>query len=53
MAALPSATSVTMFCELYDIEEAPYASQIVGSNSLLCLGTLPLIMFLADLIIQI
>ena len=53
MAALPSAATVTMFCEMYDIEGGAYASQMVGTTSVLCLGTLPVIMLLADLIIQI
>ncbi|MBP5292806.1 MAG: AEC family transporter [Clostridia bacterium] len=53
MAALPSAASVTMFCEMYELEGSHEASQMVGTTSVLCLGTFPLIMLLADLICKI
>lgn len=42
MAAMPSAAVVTMFCEMYSLDSA-YSSQLVGITTLLCTGTLPLI----------
>ena len=41
MAAMPSASVVTMFGELYNINP-PYASRLVGLTSILCVVTLPL-----------
>lgn len=41
MAAMPSASVVTMFGELYGINP-PYASRLVGLTSILCIVTLPL-----------
>ena len=49
IAALPSGASISMLGELYDIDPE-YAAQTVGSSSLLCIGTLPLIYFIGDLI---
>ena len=47
MAAVPSASSVTMLAELYDIEPG-YASQTVGMNSILSTATLPIVMLFAQ-----
>ncbi len=44
VAAMPSATGVTMLCETYDIEPA-YSAQTVGTTSLFSLATLPLLFF--------
>lgn len=52
IAALPSAATVTMLSEMYDINPG-YAAQTVGSSSVLSLGTLPLMYFLGDLIARI
>ena len=46
-AALPAAATITMFSELYGLN-AGYASQVVGTSSLLSVGTLPLIILLAE-----
>lgn len=42
MAAMPSAALVTMFSEMYSLDSA-YASQLVGITTLLCTGSLPLV----------
>lgn len=42
-AALPSAATITMFCEIYGLD-AGYASQTVGTSSLLSLASLPLVL---------
>lgn len=49
MAALPSASIVTMFGEIYSIDPA-YASRLVGLGTLLCTATLPLAVCLGELI---
>lgn len=49
-AALPSATNITMFAELYDIAPG-YAAQTVGVTSLFSIGTLPCIMLAAKFIV--
>ena len=49
MTALPSGAIVTMFGELYDIDPK-YASRIVGTTSVLCILTLPVLVALAGLI---
>lgn len=51
-AAMPSATNVTMFAELYDISPG-YASQTVGVTSLFTIVTLPLMMLAANFIIKL
>ena len=51
-AALPSAASITMFSETYDLN-AGYASQTVGTSSLLSVGTLPLMLLLAEWIVSL
>ncbi len=52
IAALPSAATITMLSEMYDISPA-YAAQTVGSSSLLSVGTLPLMYFIGDLIARL
>lgn len=52
IAAMPSATTVAMLAELYDLD-SKYAAQAVGSTSLLSVGTLPLMYFIGDLIARL
>ncbi|MBQ8358076.1 MAG: AEC family transporter [Clostridia bacterium] len=47
IAALPSAASVSMMAELYDITPE-YGAGVVGSSTLLSIGTLPLAYFIGD-----
>ena len=49
-AALPAAATITMFAEMYDLD-AGYASQTVGTSSLLSVGTLPIVILIAKLIL--
>ena len=51
-AALPAASNITMFCELYDIDPS-HASLNVGASSLLCVATLPMTLNLAQIIFAI
>ncbi len=51
-AALPAAASITMFSEMYGLN-AGYASQTVGTSSLLSVGTMPLILLLAERIVAL
>lgn len=51
-AALPSAATITMFSEMYDLN-AGYASQTVGTSSLLSVGTLPLVLLAAEWIVSL
>jgi len=51
-AALPSAASITMFSEMYGLNSG-YASQTVGTSSLLSVGTMPLILLLAERIVAL
>ena len=46
-AALPAASSITMFSEIYGLNSG-YASQTVGTSSLLSVGTLPLVLLAAQ-----
>ncbi len=52
ISALPSAATITMLAELYNIKPE-YAAQTVGSSSILSVGTLPLMYFLADLVAKL
>lgn len=52
MAGVPSAATVTMLAELYDIEPA-YASQSVGMTSILSTATLPIVMLFAQWIVTL
>ena len=49
MAALPSASVVTMFSELYSLDSG-WSSQLVGLTTLFSVGTLPLIVLFAQFI---
>ena len=49
MAALPSASVVSMFSELYSMDSG-YSSQIVGITTLFSVGTLPLLVLFAQFI---
>ncbi len=51
-AALPSAATITMFSEIYGLN-AGYASQTVGTSSLLSVGTLPLVLLVAEWIVSL
>ncbi len=51
-AALPSAATITMFSEIYGLN-AGYASQTVGTSSLLSVGTLPLVLLAAEWIVSL
>ena len=51
-AALPAAASITMFSEMYGLN-AGYASQTVGTSSLLSVGTLPLVLKVAEWIVNL
>lgn len=48
MAGLPTATNTTMFAEIYDIEPG-YAAQTVGIMTVLAIGSLPLLVYIANL----
>ena len=48
LAAAPAASSATMFAEKYDCD-ASYVSRIVAISTVLCIGTMPLIVMLANL----
>ncbi len=51
-AALPAAASITMFSEMYGLN-AGYASQTVGTSSLLSVGTMPVVLLIADWIVKL
>lgn len=52
ISALPSAASITMLAEIYDINPE-YAAQTVGSSSILSVGTLPLLYFIGDFVARL
>lgn len=52
IAAMPSATTIAMLTELYDLD-SKYAAQAVGSTSLLSIGALPLFYFIGDLVARL
>ncbi|MBE6702873.1 MAG: hypothetical protein E7585_05635 [Ruminococcaceae bacterium] len=52
IAALPCGASISMLGELYDIDPE-YAAQTVGTSSVLCVATLPLLYFVGDLIARL
>ena len=45
LAALPAASSATMFAEKYDCDAA-YVSRLVAISTILCIATIPLVMLL-------
>ncbi len=51
-AGLPSAATITMFSEIYGLN-AGYASQTVGTSSLLSVATLPLVLYIAQWIVRL
>ena len=51
-AALPAASSITMFSEIYGLNSG-YASQTVGTSSLLSVGTMPLVLLAAEWIVSL
>ena len=51
-AALPAASSITMSSEIYGLNSG-YASQTVGTSSLLSVGTLPLVLLAAQWIVAL
>lgn len=50
--AMPSAAMVSMFASVYDINP-DYAAQIVGTTSLLAMGTIPLVLWIAQQIMVV
>ena len=52
ITAMPSATTVTMLAELYDIDPG-YSAQAVGTTSLFSIVTMPCVMFLAEKIVAL
>ena len=52
MASLPSAATITMFSEVYDINSG-YAAQTVGFSSLLSVLTIPIVLKAAEWIIAV
>ncbi len=52
ISALPSAATITMLAELYDIKPG-YAAQTVGTSSVLSVATLPLLYFIGDLVAKL
>ena len=47
MTAAPAATSATMFAEKFDYDAA-YVSRLVVVSTLLSIGTMPLMIYVAD-----
>jgi len=52
MSALPTAANTVMFAEMYDIEQE-YAAQIVGTATALCVVSVPLVVYLAGIIVAL
>ena len=52
VTSMPSATTVTMLSELYDIDPQ-YSALTVGSTSLFSIVTMPCVMFVAQLILNL
>ncbi len=50
MACAPAATSATMFAEKYDCD-APYVSRIVAVSTLISVATMPIVMWLGEIIL--
>ena len=50
MAAMPSAAMVSMLSELYDVNPG-YASQAVGTTTLLSTLTLPIVLYVAQIVV--
>ena len=52
ISAMPSATSISMLAELYEIKPG-FSAQCVGATSLLSIASMPLIIYLAEKIIYL
>ena len=52
VSAMPSATSTSMFAELYDTAPG-FSAQGVGTSTLLSIGTMPLIIYLASKVVTL
>lgn len=52
VVSMPSATMVTMLAELYDINPG-YSAQAVGTTSLFSVATMPLVMVIAQKIVEL
>lgn len=52
ISALPCAATISMLAEMYDLD-SPYAARMVGSTSILSLGTLPLLYYIGDLVARL
>lgn len=52
VASMPSATTVTMLAELHDISPV-YSAQAVGATTLFSVATMPLVVWIAQLLISI
>lgn len=50
ISAMPSATAISMFAELYDMKPG-FSAQCVGASSLLSIATMPCVIYLAEKII--
>ena len=51
VSAMPSASSTSMFAELYDTAPG-FSAQGVGTSTLLSIGTMPLIIFIASKVVE-
>ena len=52
ISALPCAATISMLAEMYDLD-SPYAARMVGSTSIISLGTLPLLYYIGDLVARL
>lgn len=52
MSGLPSASTVTMMADIYDLKSG-YASQAVGISTLISIATMPIVILIIQLIIKI
>jgi predicted permease len=52
VSSMPAATSASMFAEIYDISQG-FSAQCVGTTSLISLATMPLVIYLANLVIAL
>ncbi|MGM9684070.1 MAG: AEC family transporter [Eubacteriales bacterium] len=52
VSSMPSATTVTMLAELYDINSG-YSAQTVGTTSLLSILTMPIVLKLTDILLAL
>ena len=52
VSAMPSASSTSMFAELYDTAPG-FSAQGVGTSTLLSIGTMPLIILIASKVVEL